>query len=383
MSTITAVQKTPTRSKPRAIYLSAMGLFVFLSIFSWIGLAHSALSGRLASHDFISYWAAGKQLIEHRNPYEANAIQSLEAAAGRDRDARVMMMRNGPNALFLALPIALMPPRIAAICWFLVLVGCLAVAVELLARRSTAKRVYGYCFAPSLACLATGQIGIFCLLGIAVFLHFKERRPWIAGVALALCLTKPHLIIPLTAVVVIWACQQRRYALLGGTLVALVTFSFLPVYFDHAVWADYAQMIRADGIETEFVPALGSALRAVLKLRSVWPQLLPAAIASAWSVWYFFRHRADWSWEQRMPLLVLVSLAVAPYAWFTDQAIVFVAIALAGNEADPTMLALMGAAYIEFLLGVPAHSPVYLCQSIAWLTWYALVHKSIIRTAAQ
>ena len=36
------------------------------------------------SRDFVSYWATGRQLVKHANPYDREAIMKIEHAAGLD-----------------------------------------------------------------------------------------------------------------------------------------------------------------------------------------------------------------------------------------------------------------------------------------------------------
>ena len=354
--------------KPSVIYFIGLAVVVVGSLLTWSVLAISLTGSHAGTHDFISYWASGRQLLEHRNPYDPQTIFSLEVDAGYPRNYPVMMMRNAPNALFLTLPIGLMPSRVAYICWLLFLIGCLVTSVELLVDGDSYTRFLGYSFVPCLLCLVMGQTGIFPLLGLAMFLRFNEQRPYLAGSFLALCLIKPHLTAPLMVVIVAWAIYRRRYPVLYAMILAVVVCSVVPIYFDHAVWLDYARMIRSNGIENEFIPALGSALRTVLKLTAVWPQLIPTALASVWSLCHFIRHREHWSWEQRIPLLVLVSLAVAPYSWLTDQSIAFVAIALMKPKLDSLLLVIMSLSYIALLSSLHSHINMWL--SMAWLGWY-------------
>jgi len=48
-------------------------------------LCFYVMSDRIASQkDFISYWAAGQQLIHGANPYDYEAVRHLELATGRE-----------------------------------------------------------------------------------------------------------------------------------------------------------------------------------------------------------------------------------------------------------------------------------------------------------
>src|ERR1035441_5485091 len=70
------------------------------------GIGVLALTGRNVNagrRDFICYWAAGQQLIHGANPYDGAATYALELGSAHDLSF-TGIMRNPPEALFLALP---------------------------------------------------------------------------------------------------------------------------------------------------------------------------------------------------------------------------------------------------------------------------------------
>ena len=90
------------------------------------------VSGNLAgSRDFVSYWATGRQLVHHANPYDRDAISAIEHAAGLDASA-VLMMRNPPWALPLAWLLGFLGLRVATTLWSLLLFACLLVSVRII-----------------------------------------------------------------------------------------------------------------------------------------------------------------------------------------------------------------------------------------------------------
>jgi hypothetical protein len=89
-----------------------------------------------------------------------------------------------------------------------------------------------------------------------------------------------------------------------------------------------------------------------------------------------------WDWGHHGLLVLLVSVACAPYAWFTDEAVLLPAV-LAGLYAATELrrsllpLALFGGvALIEVLRAVPLTSPYYLWTPLAWLAWYLYATRS-------
>jgi hypothetical protein len=301
---------------------------------------------------------------------------SVEHSAGFQPGTHVLMMRNPPTALFLVLPLGFLPAGPASVLWTLLLAGGLILSVETLRglRADLPPNFYllGYCFAPAIANLATGQTGVFSLLGLALFLRFINSRPLLAGASLSLCAIKPHLLLPFAAVLLAWIVTRKAFPIVWGFLLAVVAEFSVSLCLDHSVWSHYCAMMRADGIGTEFVPTLGTLLRFSVHRQALWLQFLPAMLASGWALYFFYRRKHNWNWLQRAPLLILVSLAVAPYAWFSDQSIALVAILLCvrPERALVPLMVFMSAASLEMLCALSFHSQVYLWQGLAWLGWY-------------
>ena len=152
----------------------------------------------------------------------------------------------------------------------------------------------------------------------------------------------------------------------------------MPLIFNPSIYPHYAAMARTAGIEAEFMPTLSELLRIVVQPEAAWLQFLPACVGCFWAYWYFHRHRNDWDWRTHGSLLMLVSLLVAPYSWFTDQVVLLPAILqaiyfAADSSRDRALLwfvAIDGVALIEVLCGVQLDSALYLWTSITWLAWY-------------
>jgi len=214
--------------------------------------------------DFIAYWAAGQQLIHGANPYDGSSLLRIEHAAGLDGD-QPLIMRNPPVAFFLALPLGLVSAKVGIIFWLLLLIASLLISIRILwmlqGRPDDRIHLLGYLFAPVLACLMAGQLGILLLLGIVLFLRFHGSRPFLAGSALLLCAVKPHLFIPFGLVLLAWVVSQKAYRLLVGILTALLASCALSLCFDPHAWSQYEQMIRAAGVQKEFIPTLSILFR--------------------------------------------------------------------------------------------------------------------------
>ena len=333
-----------------------------------------------ADRDFISYWAAGRQLAHGANPYDILAVRTLEVAAGRDPNEALLMMRNPPEALFLALPLGLVSPKTGLILWLLVLLGSLSVSIWILwllhGRSDSRLHLIGYIFAPALTCLMACEVGIFLLLGLVLFLYFNHSRPFFGGAALLLCALKPHLFLPFAAVLLAWAIYRGRYRILAGFLIALTASCALSFFFDHHAWADYFLMMRVGGAVNEDVPVLSVGLRNLLDRHATWLQFLPQSCACAWALWYFRTRREQWKWMDHGLLVLAVSAMCTPFGWFTDESMLL-PVVLAGLyqavEKRRSVLPLgliLGVALIEVFANVQIISWFYLWTTPAWLAWY-------------
>lgn len=337
--------------------------------------------------DFVSYWAAGQQLVHHHNPYDADAILQLEHSLGFPPAEQALIVRNPPSALSLVVPLGFVGFRAAALLWSLLLLACWAVSLRLFwtMQQPSTKRfnILGYSvspglvpllFAPALACVFFGQTALFALLGLALFLRLHRTSPFLGGVSLWLCALKPHLFLPFVVVLLLWIVVTRSYAVFIGAGLALGASSLIALHFDPAAWSQYSQMMHTVGIEHEFIPCLSIALRFAISPSSIWLQYAAGAIGCLWAAWYYWTRRDTWDWVQHGPLLVLVSLLVSPYSWITDQALAVPALLLVAYRASfRTLLVLaLASSAIEagILANVSIHSAFYLWTAPAWLAWY-------------
>jgi hypothetical protein len=235
----------------------------------------------------------------------------------------------------------------------------------------------GYSFAPALMCVIVGQTSLFALLGLALFLRLLAQRPFLAGMALWLCTLKPHLFLPFALVLAIWIVLERSYTVVLGLVVAMVVSLGITWLIAPAAWAQYEQMIRISGIEEQFIPCLGVALRLWVNPQTTLLQYLPAIAGCSWGVVWYWRKRGNWDWKSDGNLLILVSLACAPYCWLFDQALAIPAL-LYGAYITRSRLLLaalaLGSVAIEaaLIMGVKLPSPLFVWTAPVWLCWYLL-----------
>jgi hypothetical protein len=220
-----------------------------------------------------------------------------------------------------------------------------------------ARRWVAWCivltFFPGLVLVRMGQLSLLLLLGVIGFLS-AERRGWdvLAGTAAALTLVKPHVVFLVGLAGLLWAVQQRRWAVLVGGVGAALVLGLVPLAFDPQVYAHYRHALAHHQPPTDHLtPTLGSWLRLVTAPGQFWVQCVPAAVATAWLPFYWHRRRQRWCWAEQMPVLLLVSCLTTFYgAWALDQVVLLVPVVQAAvwlqQRPRPGWGAVVTAAYL-------------------------------------
>jgi hypothetical protein len=377
--------KSSTLRVLAAAGIVAAGHFIVLGI-----LTHGLTDKTVTDRDFIQYWAAGQQLVHGANPYDPAAILSLERAVGLvGRQPKISF--SPPAASFLAMPLGYLGPKTALTLSLLVLLICLSVSIWMIwllnGRPDSRLHLLGYAFAPVLACLMAGQLGIFLLTGLVLFLYFHHSRPFLAGAALLPCALKPHLFLPFALALLLWVVARHAFAVLAGFCAALLASCALSLCFDRHVWSQYSQMMRSTGVLHAWVPTLSVSFRFLIDRDAVWLQLLPEAAACIWALWYFWTRRTRWSWMDQGLLLLLVSAMCTPYGWFFDETMLLPAVlaglyrAVDGRRSVWPLALFGGVAFVEIMAYVQITTPYYLWTTPAWFAWYLYATGRIGATA--
>lgn len=356
---------TPMRKILRTLLIAAIGLAAILII---------TIPNYVAGKDFIAYWSAGKLLVHHADPYSPSHVMALQKAQGATGSVP-NIMRNPPWALFLALPLGFVKPLVGLFFWILVTVGCVFASIRLL-KVSSKDGAFGYVFAPVIACILVGQSAQFLLLGFSLFLRFNRSRPFLAGVSLLFLAMKPHLFVVFWVILLVDCIYRRRFAVLAGGASAIAAASVFPLFFDPHVWQHYFAMMHWAGLDSEVFPTVSMQLRILIDSNAVWLLFVPSGIAVLWGIWYYFRSRDTWNWEDNGLLLMLVAVACSPYGWFTDETLLLPAIF--GGLKSPTrpkysMWILLIANSVAIGI-VFSHTSItsrgYLWTPLVWLAWY-------------
>jgi Glycosyltransferase family 87 len=231
--------------------------------------------------DFIQYWAAEQQLAHRADPYDIESILRREQAAGLEGDSPKVTF-SPPVAYVFALPLGYMRAKTGLIVWLLLQLACVGAACWIFwllhGRPQSRYHLLAFAFPPTLSCLTAGQLGIFFLLEVVLFLFFYERRPWLAGASLVFCALKPHLFLPCLVVLLLWSARRRQFRILGGFVCALVLSGALTLSLDREVWSQYAQMMRSTRLMDVFLPTLSVTLRFLIHRHATWLEFVPEGV---------------------------------------------------------------------------------------------------------
>jgi len=332
-----------------------------------------------ATRDFIGYWAAGQQIVHGADPYNFDQVLALEKAAGLG-DLQIKITPSPPVGLALVIPLGFFGAKAGLVFWMMLQLACLSLALGIVwhfeGRPPSRVHLLGYLFAPALACLMAGQLGIFLLLGQCLFLLWHERRPFFAGAALLPMTLKPHLFLPAALVLVLWVIHRRKPLLFGGLVIAMAASFALVLALDPHAWSQCIGMMHSNLMQGRFAPTLSAYLRLDLAPGAAWLEYLPTALAAIWAIAYFWIHRDRWDWLQHGQLVLLIGVLCAPYAWITDEAVLLPAVLIGVYRARATgrspipIAVFAGAALIQLYADVRITSWYYIWTAPAWLAWW-------------
>jgi hypothetical protein len=248
----------------------------------------------------------------------------------------------------------------------------------------------GYTLAPVAACLEAGQMGIVLMLGLALFLWWEQKRPFLAGAALILPFAKPHLLSLFWFAVVVWSVMRKKRQVLFGFLAALAATTAVALALDPEVFQHYIEMIRLASIGNEFIPALSGVIRLIFFRRTFWVQFVPMAIGLVWSAEFLFRNWSNWNWREHGPPLLVVSVLTTPYAWLADETVLLPAMLQAtafiyearkilkfGTKIGLVIFALLNLLLLAILRAqVPFSTGIYFWSSLIWFFFYFTARKA-------
>jgi hypothetical protein len=175
---------------------------------------------------------------------------------------------------------------------------------------------------------------------------------------------------------VLWSVYKREYRILAGLAAATAVSCLLTLSMDRQVWQQYAEMMRSNPVLDNLPLTVSVAVRFLVDRNAKWIEFLGEAGGCIWAIWYFWRRRERWDWMSEGLVVLLASIACTPYSWYTDQAVVFPAVAAALEASKRPAWALglfaaiAGAGLISIMADISLTSGFYVWTAPAWLLWY-------------
>ncbi|MGH9467660.1 MAG: glycosyltransferase family 87 protein [Terriglobales bacterium] len=338
--------------------------------------------------DMEAYWTAGRLLLTHQNPYDVSRVAAMESLP-RSRAWRALLPRNPPWTLPLFLPLGMLGYANAYWLWDVASLAGVLGALALLANiygpyRPAWAAFLPLFFVPTLLFLTVAQTGWLVLLGFALFLRCERGSPLAAGAGLFLATMKFNICFLFWPVFLIWAVERRQWRQLAGMGALVVGALGFVLIRDPAVVGQYLGSLYDTHLATQQFSSLAGLCRRLAG--SPWPDFAFPALGVIWVVFYYVRARETWDWRERLPWVLLVSLALTPYEFFLDELLAVLAVAAAASAAKRRPgsrqlaalgLFLMVQAVILYLPSAgasPAHY-AYSWTPAAWLVLYWLANR--------
>ena len=78
-------------------------------------------------------------------------------------------------------------------------------------------------------------------------------------------------------------------------------------------------------------PTIGVAARLFFGGEKIWLQFFPCFIGISWLLFHWHKFKNHWEWTEQLPILIVVSLATAAFAWSFDYIVLLPAIIQAAS----------------------------------------------------
>jgi hypothetical protein len=234
-----------TKARLDGLYLVVLGALVFV-------LMGSALEtvAPVSTVDFRVVYYSARCLLDHRDPYNENDLQSIYLFQGGETSKETPIIRltetqyiYPPTAFLLTLPFAILPFGPAQFLWLAVTASSVILAA--LAMWDVGAK-HAPVFSGALICLTLANSELFLVLGnpagivlgfcvIAVWCFIQERFVWLGVFLLALSLMlKPHDVVFVWVYFLFAPGRYRKSAVQTLLLVLLLSLPIL-LWVSHAV----------------------------------------------------------------------------------------------------------------------------------------------------
>jgi hypothetical protein len=290
---------------------------------------------RATTRDFVEYWSAARLLVQGGNPYSPAELLVLQRTVGW-RDVQPLIMWNPPWALPFVAPFGLLSFTTGQFLWLLLHVCLILISAQLLWRiygnsgqSSRLSWLVALTFVPAAFVLIIGQITPLVLAGLACFLYSERKQNyWTMSASLVVLSIKPHLLYLFWIVFLLWIFEKRPWRLIFAAALTGLSAALLPVLFDTRIYSEYLALYGVAGISKPLdwpAPTLRNVIRIFFGAET-WLQFAPTAMAAAWLIYHWERHKYQWHWHKQLPLITVVSVTSSIFVWTYDQIVLLPAI---------------------------------------------------------
>jgi hypothetical protein len=362
-----------------------------------LALVRSRIKGigwPLPIYDFMTYWAGARLFVAHANPYNASAMYAIERGLGWQYTTPLVLL-NPPWALPYIAALGLLSFNVAHMLWWGLTMAMEAVCSIALwkyfggeARKWWIAIIVAITFLPGGAAERMGQITPFMFAGLtASLLLLRRRRDLLAGICLIALGMKPHLLYLVVLAIILWIVQTRRWKVAIGAVSIYALSTAAAIAFNHQTLGYFHGSTQA---AMDTICGVGGALRSIFGMQHAWLQFVPTVFGAVWFAFYWEKHRNAWVWQERIPTLLLVSLATAPYSWSHDYvlvlpAILSLAVALSKTRTDWVVPVACYLVLQVFIFNVCNGLPKawVSAASLLWLVFYYGIRRYFTSPATQ
>lgn len=324
-----AKETLPKKQNP--VVLALLILVVF-GLLTW-GM-YELLTGpaRYNNRDFMSLYAGGKAILRGLDPYDPDVWLPLRAELG----STWMPDDRAPFPLWtllLVLPFAALDLGWAAAAWLAFSLCVLGGGMFLLINTYYPKplpvaefalvALFTFIYRAVLVSMNNGQITFLLFFLLALFLWLVRReRPFLAGIILSFVIIKPNAFVLFVPAFGLWLLWQRRWRIIagaatGGLAMFVISWLVLPGWLFE--WLNVTGKTEVTAI-TPTVWGLAY---------EIWPEgwailgLIFVVVVTAVIGLIIFRNPRLTETEV-MPLALIGSLLVTPYAWVYEHLLLLI-----------------------------------------------------------
>ena len=312
----------------------AVGIGVFLLRMQFAKGVHWENHPRdFGTRDFIAYWAGYQAWERGLNPYDVDVLYPIEREAMPNFETRQAFLNppwlfpllapvlrlSFPTARFVWLGLnVLFAATLVASCWFL------------FGRPISLQKVLllSLPFLPTLLLFWMGQLSLF----VGVFLMFailalRRDQNFLAGILLFPTLVKPQLVFLVLLVLAFQIIREKRVGVMVGCVVASLCGAGLvllktPELLEQWLMMKFAPLDQMSATITTVIRDISFSYTGAVPR---WPIFVVPLLGTLGATLWYWLHRAEFQWNEGLPLLILCSLIFTPYAWPHDFSLILVA----------------------------------------------------------